>query len=101
MALRAGCETEEWESFFIKVGISADSAKNYDATFAKKKLTKENLQMRNRAMLKELGIMAMGEALSILKQAKKPSIQIIYAKVSSAKLPQFHFEMTPQQFRKF
>ena len=43
----------------------------------------------------------MGEALSILKQAKEPSRQTIYAKAPSAKLPQLHFEMTPQQFRKF
>ena len=46
-------------------------------------------------MLKELGITAMGEALSILKQAKEASTQTIYAKATSAKLPQLHFEMTP------
>ena len=49
----------------------------------------------------ELGITAMGEALFILKQAKKPSTLTIYAKAPSAKLPQLHFEMTPQQFRMF
>ena len=48
----------------------------------------------DRAMLKELGITAMGEALSSLKQPKEPSTQTIYAKVPSAKLPQLHFEMT-------
>ncbi len=46
-------------------------------------------------MLKELGIIAMREALSILKQAKEPSIQTIYAKVPSAKPPLLHFEMIP------
>ena len=55
----------------------------------------------DRAMLKELGIIAMREALSILKQAKEPSTQTSYAKTLSAKLPQFLFERTPQQFRKF
>ena len=49
----------------------------------------------------KLGITAMGETLSILKQAKEPSTQTIYVKVPCAKLPQLHFEMTPQQFRKF
>ena len=50
----------------------------------------------DQAMLKELGIMAMGEALSILKQAKETSTQTIYAKTPSAKLPQLHFEMISQ-----
>ena len=95
MALQTGYETEEWESFFIKVGISADSAKNYAATFARERLMKEKLQMMDQAMLGELGITAMGEALPILKQGKEPSTQIIYTKATSAKLPQLHFEMTP------
>ena len=73
MVLRTGYKTEEWESYFIKAGISANSAKSYAAMFVKEKLTKENLQMMDWAMLKELGITAMGEALSILKQAKEPS----------------------------
>ena len=45
MVLRTGHETEEWESYFIKVGISANSAKSYPATFAREKLMKENFQM--------------------------------------------------------
>ena len=40
MALQTGYETEEWESNFIKAGISADSAKSYAATFAGEKLMK-------------------------------------------------------------
>ena len=91
MVLQTGYETEEWESYFI----SADSAKSSAATFAREKLTKENLQMMDRAMLKELGIMVMGEALSIPKEAKEPSTQTIYAKAPSAKLPQLYFKMTP------
>ena len=101
MALQIGYKTEKWESYFIKPGISADSASSYAATFAREKLMKENLQMMVQVMLKELGITAMGEALSILKQAEEPSTQTIYAKAPYAKLPQLHFEMTPQQFRKF
>ena len=62
-----GSKTEDWEEYFIKAGISPDSAKSYATTFASEKLIKENLKMMDRAMLKELGIMAMGEALSILK----------------------------------
>ena len=65
MALRTGYETEEWEDCFIKAGISADSLKSYAATFAREKLKNENLQTMDQAMLRELGITAMGEALSI------------------------------------
>ena len=101
MVLQAGYKTEERESYFIKVSISADSAKSYAAMFTREKLTKENLQMMAWAMLKVLEITAMGEALSILKQAKESSTQTIYAKAPSAKLSQLHFKMTPQQFRKF
>ena len=75
MMLQTGYETEEWEDYFIKAGFSADSAKSYTATFAREKLRKENLQMMDQAMLRELGITAMGEALSIFKQAKGPSTQ--------------------------
>ena len=52
MVLRAGHETEEWEDYFIKAGISADSAESYAATFAREKPRKENLQMMDRAMLR-------------------------------------------------
>ena len=70
MVLQTGYETEEWEDYFIKAGISADSAKSYAATFAKENMRKVNLQMMDQAMVRELGITAMGEALSILKQVK-------------------------------
>ena len=52
-------------------------------------------------MLRELGITTMGEALSILRQAKELSTQTIYAKAPAARPPQLHFKMTPQRFRKF
>ena len=57
--------------------------------------------MMERAMLKVLGITAMGEALSILKKAKEPSIQTIYAKAPITKTPQLHFEMTPKNLENF
>ena len=92
IALQTGYETEEWEDYFIKGGISADSIKSYVATFAREKLRKENLQMMDRAMSRKLGITAMEEALSILKQAKEPSSQTLYAKAPSAKLPQLYLK---------
>ena len=63
MALQIVYETEEWESYFIKAGISANSAKSYAPTFVRENPTKENHQMMDRTMLKELGITAMREAL--------------------------------------
>ncbi len=41
MALQTEYKTEDWESYFIKTGISADSAKSYIAIFAREKLMKE------------------------------------------------------------
>ena len=55
----------------------------------------------DRAMQRELGITTMGEALSILRQAKELSTQTIYAKAPAARPSQLHLEMTSQQFRKF
>ena len=101
MALQTGYETEDWENYFLKAGISADLAKSYAATFVREKLRKESLQMMDRAMLRELGITTMGEALAILKQAKEPPTQNLCAKAPAVKPPQLHLEMTPQQFRKF
>ena len=98
MVLQTGYGIEEWESYFIKAGISADSARTMLQHLEGKSWRKK---MMDRAMLKELGVTVMGEALSILKQAKEPSTQTIYTKAPSAKLSQLHFEMIPQQFRKF
>ena len=51
IALQARWEIEDWERYFIKAGISADSTKSYTATFAREKLTKDNLQMMNQALV--------------------------------------------------
>ena len=101
MVLRTRYANEDWEDYFLKAGITADSAKSYAATFVKEKLRKENLQVMDRAMLRELGITTMGEVLSILRQAKELSTRTIYAWAPASRPPQLHLEMTPQQFRKF
>ena len=94
-------EPEHWEQYFVEAGISSCSAKTHAVVFANEKLTIETLQMLDRAMLRELGVTSMGEALCILKQAKEAAPQATYAKAPTAKLPQLNLEMTPQQFRKF
>ena len=76
MVLRTGYMTpEDWERFFIEPGISTNSAKTHATKFADEKLTIESLQMLDRSMLKELGVILMGVALCILKQAKKATTQ--------------------------
>ena len=94
-------EPEDWEQYFVEVGISSCSAKTHAVVFANEKLTIGTLQMLDRAMLRELGVTSMGEALCILKQAKEAAPQATYAKAPKAKLPQLNLEMTSQQFRKF
>ena len=102
MALRTKVmEPEDWEQYFIEAGISSSSAKTHAVVFANEKLTIATLQMLDRAMLRELGVTSMGEALCILKQAKEATPQATYMKAPTAKLPQLNLEMTPQQFRKF
>ena len=105
MALRTGSEPgiEEWEELLIEIGISTSSASTYAEAFSEEKLTKDSLPMMDRAMLKELGVTAMGDALAILKFAKGQTAASTgtYAKAPAVKLPQLSLEMTSQQFRKF
>lgn len=101
MSLRTAVETEDWKNYLFEAGISVDSAKNYAATFESENLTKEILQMIDQAMLRELGVKAMGEAISIIKQAKEFTTLTITAEAAAARLSRLHLEMTPQQFRKF
>ena len=92
-------EPEDWEQYLVETGIS--SAKIHAVTFVNEKLSIGTLQMLDRAILKELGVISMGEVLCILKQSKEAAPQATYAKAPTAKLPQLNLEMTPQQFRKF
>ena len=92
---------EDWEHFFIEAGISTDSAKTHATKFADEKLTIESLQMLDQSMLKELGVILMGEALCILKQAKEATTQATHIQALAAKPPHLNLDMTLQQFRKF
>ena len=47
-------------------------------------------------MLKELGVILMGEALYILKQAKEAPTQTIHIQTLAAKPPHLNLEMTLQ-----
>ena len=93
-------EPEDWEQYFVEAGISC-SAKTHAVVFDNEKLTIGTLQMLDRAMLRELGVTSMGEALCILKQAKEAVPQATYAKAPTAKLPQLNLEMTPNSSESF
>ena len=72
MAQQTGFMTaNDWVYFFIEAGISTDLAKTHATKFADEKLTIEILQMMDRSMLKEPGVILMGETLCIFKQAKE------------------------------
>ena len=102
MALWPGHMTpEDWEWFFIEAGISTDSAKTHATKFGDEKLTIESLQMLDRPMLKELGVILMGEALCFLKQAKEATAQETGIQTLAAKPPHLNLDVTLQQFRKF
>ena len=95
----------EWTAVFTGIGVDPKAAKKYAEKFAEEKLTKSSLDMLDRNMLTELGVTVMGDALSILKLSKevesKSTSSRASVKLSSAKAPQLHAEMTSQQFRKF
>ncbi len=79
------------ESTFIKVGISAATAKTYVQTFSSKEISRNSSHMLDCAMLKELGIKIMGDILAILKWTKEAPVSL----ASYVKLPQLKLEMTP------
>ena len=101
MGLKRGFLTpEDLEHFFIEAGISTDLAKTHAAMFADEKPTIESLQMLDRLILKELGVILMGEALCILQQAKETTTQATRVQALAAKPPHPNLEMTLEQFRK-
>ena len=61
----------------------------------------ESLQMLDRSMLKELGVILIGETLCILKQAKEATTQASHVQGLAAKPPHLNLDMTLQQFQKF
>ena len=52
-------------------------------------------------MLKGLGVISMGEAQCIIKQAKEATTQATCIQALAAKPPYLNLDMTTQQFRKF
>ena len=72
MALRTG--SDDWQELLTKIGIPADSAMTYAKTFVEESITKDNLTMIVREVLKELGVTTKGHALAILKLAKKAAM---------------------------
>ena len=59
------------------------------------RVTKDSLTLRDREVLKELGVTTMGHARSILKRAKEQSLTSdSYTKAPAVKLPQLHSEVT-------
>ena len=100
--LRTGyMKPEDWERFFIVTGISMDSAKTHATKFVDKMLMRESLKMLDQSILKERGVIIMGEAPCIFKQTKEATSQATYTHAPVAKPPQLNLEMTQQQFRKF
>ena len=102
MALQIGSEPGEWESIFIKAGISVASTKLYVQILASEKLTKNSLLLPDHS---ELGIQTLGEMLAKLNFFKEPPASppplTNYEKIPIVKIPQLHLEMTAQQFQKF
>ena len=94
-------DANNWEQTLVNAGLEPDSAKKHSISFSEQKMTLDSLSMIDRSMLSELGVTAMGEAISILKLGKPSSQSPPNSQTVSAKPPKLSSEMTPQQFRKF
>ena len=95
MAQRTGYDLAEWESTFVKAGLSATFTKIYVQTFSSEEITRDSLHMLDHTMLKELGIKTMGDMLAILKLTEEPLISpACQMKPPTAKLPQLSPVMT-------
>ena len=95
MALHTGFNLGCRESMFIKVGISAASAKIYTLSFSSEEITRKSLHMLDPAMLKDLDIKTMDDVLTILKLTKETSVSpASHIKQPFAKLPQLRNDHT-------
>ena len=95
-------DASQWEELLVEAGLEASAASTHAITFARQKLSRNHLSIIDRDMLKELGVTALGESLSIIQLGKKTeSSKPKHACKLPAKAPTLHAEMTPQQFRKF
>ena len=94
----------KWTDVFTQAGIAPESAATYAKNFVDENLSQENLAMLDRALLTELGVKTLGDALTIMrlgKSVKVPESSYTVAKAPMAKPPSLSAEMTQQQFRKF
>ena len=95
---------DEWSEALTKTGICEESANNYADIFEDAKISMLNIDMIDKLTLNDMGIVVIGDVLSILKLGKKEtgrSDQHSAVKLPSVKVPQLQAEMTSQQFRKF
>ena len=78
----------EWVDFFIGAGLPVKVAENYGATFEEHRIQTNMLIDLDKEYLREMGIQAMGDVISILRHAKK---------TLGSKLPlgELHFWLKP------
>ena len=103
MALSTG----DWKQFIKEAGIPVEEAKEYAKTFHDNRIQKpEDL---SRDILKELGIIVIGEAIAIIKAASSSKSNRAHPANSDVKshfkpkidLPRIKSQMTTAEFRKF
>ncbi|KAL3314645.1 hypothetical protein Ciccas_006728 [Cichlidogyrus casuarinus] len=63
-------DKKKWQLFFENAGLPASVAKEYSDIFIQNRITKDILPDLDRDILREMGINAIGDAMSILKQIK-------------------------------
>ena len=61
----------EWVDFFIGAGLPGKVAENYASTFEEHRIQTNMLMDLDKEYLREMGVQAMGDVISILRHAKK------------------------------
>ena len=70
-----------WLKFFTEAGIPKSDAHEYPLIFTENRIKKNMLLDLDRELLKELGVVILGDIIAIIKQAKK--VGIIHCSIPS------------------
>ncbi|KAM7533083.1 hypothetical protein Aperf_G00000120542 [Anoplocephala perfoliata] len=64
-----------WVTFFREAGFSAETAQNYSKVFVENRMTLQHLRFLTKDLLKEMGIAAVGDIITIIQYIKSVDIE--------------------------
>jgi len=67
----SGSSRTKWESFFVDAGLPQKQAAEYASTFSNNRMRLDMLEELNKDLLRDLGIKALGDIITIIRHAKQ------------------------------